>query len=225
MRITRLFGLFLVSVMATSLIAASVATAEPLILPIGATETSTSGPAELATGPGGSLGKVQCEKSFSTGEVVNPHLIGGIVVHFLGCKGKEGAGTECAVMSLGTLGESSILTATLHGVLGLALLGPGQPTTPAILFLPVKGKIFVTLLGSCIAEGAVSGNVAGIANPIGTHTLKGTINLEVIGGSQQVSHFLPSLGGLVLPELTLGGTASTESLNSTVTWSTPTEIT
>jgi hypothetical protein len=98
-------------------------------------------------------------------------------------------------------------------------------TTPAGLALPGKGSGFVALLGTCIKETAVSGSVAGILNPIGEHVLKGTLNFDTPGGNQQVTHFLPSLGGLVLPELVSFGTTSTEQLDNTVEFSVPTEVT
>jgi hypothetical protein len=221
MRKPRLLTTLLTLTLATSLITTPAATAEPLILPVGAAVTSTSGALTFNSGKG-LASTIECESSSSTGEVTSPHLIGRIVAHFVGCKGKEGSGSECAIMSAGRP-EGAVLTNTLHAILGLALLP--HATTPAELLLPGKGGSFLTLLGTCIKETVLSGSIAGIVNPIGEHVLKGTLNFETPGGNQQVLHFLPSLGGLVLPELIFFGTQATLQLDNALEYSVPTEIT
>jgi hypothetical protein len=54
------------------------------------------------------------------------------------------------------------------------------------------------------------------------------LNFELIGGAggeQEVQHFLPSLGGLVLPELVAFASNSTLEMLNAVTWNVATEIT
>jgi hypothetical protein len=193
---------------------------EPEFIPVGASVESTTGTTTFEAAGN----KVTCAKSTQKGGTVSSNaLVGNIVIKFENCQGKEGAGAECATMSPGA-GESEIVTKTLHAVLGLALL-PGKPTDPAILFLPVTGKQFTIILSPCLIETALEGNVAGLVSPVGVKVKEGKIVFAQTGGVQNIGHFLPSTGGLVLPRLLAFGASATEETTATVTYSMETEIT
>jgi hypothetical protein len=207
------------------LVSVSVASAEPLFLPVGAGVSSTSKQAILS----GAKNVLTCKKSKQSGaEITNPHLIGRIVIHFEECKNSFEGGTPCAAMSGGAGVAEEIVTNTLHAVLGLALL-PGKPSVAAVLFLPESGAKFVSILGTCVKPSptAVNGNVVASILPVGVHTEHGQLFLGETGGVQNLRHFLPSLGGLVNARLEAFGVAeATEEVEeANITFSTPTEVT
>jgi hypothetical protein len=214
MKIARLAGLVLAAVMAISLVAASVASAEePFFNPASGTLTALTGTAKLES----SVGEIVCNKSSSPGTITNKDLIV-TVLHFLECKGSETGKSKCTVKSVGG-GEGLILTKTLHGILGLVL-----PHIPAILLLPTGGKEFVTLVGEtagCLEEIAVSGNVTGEISPIKSKQLTGKIAF----GKEVGTHFISSLGGLTQAKLTLGSATAVETTSATIDYGQLTEVT
>jgi hypothetical protein len=230
MKISRLAGLALVAVLAMSLFAVSVATAEPEFKPAtkGTTVTGTAdGISELnSTGSGTN---VVCQKSSTTGEISSATLVGNVIVHFLECEGSTNGGTKCPVMSAGAPLENLIITTTLHGVLGLILPKPASPGSPVgLLLLPTNGKRFVTLLANsvgCIVTTIVTGSVAGLVEPVGTSTTKGKLTFSNAGAKQEITDFDPSTGGTVEPELVAGSTTATEKTLQLVTFGVAVEVT
>jgi hypothetical protein len=222
MKIARLAGLMLAAIMAVALVAASVASAEPNFTPTGQTFSASANATQLAADNG--VDVVKCETLSSGGTVSSATLVSGIVIHFLGCKSSGNGGTSfCTVKSVGA-SEGLILTATLHGVLGLTLLTTG--TKVGLLLLPVKGKEFVALAAnSCTVETAVSGNVAGEVEPVGTKTTKGNLLFNVSGGKQVITSFDPSTGGTTTPKLEAFTTAATEEAKAAITFGLATEVT
>jgi hypothetical protein len=218
MKIARLAGLVLAAVMALSLVAVSVASAtEPLFNPTSGTLTALTGEATLLAENGALT--VTCQKSVSPGTIVSKDLAL-LVVHFLECKGAEGAETPCSVHSEGAPAENLILTKTLHAILGLVL-----PHVPAILLLPTASKEFVTLEAekgkTCISTIAVTGNVTGEVSPIGSKQITG----KIVFGVSVNKHFISSLGLLTLAKLVAGSNTANEITNATIDFGQLTEVT
>jgi hypothetical protein len=224
MKVVRLSGLALVAVLAMSLMIASVASAAPIFTPTGATLTGTSGVGKLeAAGE-----TVTCETDVSGGTVTSATLIGGIVVHFLGCSAKTSTGGTCTVKSTNTTASGLILTNTLHGVLGLILPVPAPPASDvALLLLPVSGGTFVTLVGSgtCVETTKVQGNVAGTLEPVGVSQKTGKLVLTGSNGKESITDVDLSTGGLVIPNLQAFGSTATETTTEGYTLSVATEVT
>jgi hypothetical protein len=225
MKIARLAGLALVAVMAMSLALVSTAAAEPLFVPATATLLGDGGLATLVAANGADV--VHCQESHSFGTISTSLLLGNVTIHFLECTSSGASKSNCPVSSEGIENEKGlILTATLHGILGLIL--PSKEV--GLLFLPVKGATFVNLnANACTVETAVSGSVAGLVEPINTPTTKGWILFERESGSGNTQAILDidlTHGlGLVKPALTAYSTTATETLLELFTWSTATEVT
>jgi hypothetical protein len=222
MKIARLTGLMLVAIFAMSLVAASMAFAEPEFKPTTATITGASGTSVLEANSG--VNKVTCTSSATTGKVTSATLAGGVVVHFLGCTETGETGSNCAVSSTNTTNSGLILTNTLHGVLGLIL--PKTGTGVALLLLPASGKNFVTLATTaCAEETAVSGNVAGEVEPVGVSTTHGLLLFKATGTKQAIKGFDPSTGGTTTAKLTAFATEASEVTTQEITFSVATEVT
>jgi hypothetical protein len=224
MKVVRLSGLALVAVLAMSLMIASVASAAPVFTPTGATLTGTSGVGTLEAA--GEV--VKCETDTAGGTVTSATLIGGIVVHFLGCSAKTVAGGTCTVKSTNTTAAGLILTNTLHGVLGLILPVPTPPASDvALVLLPISGSTFVTLVGSgtCVETTKVQGSVAGVLSPVGVSQTTGKLVLTGSAGKESITDVDLSTGGLVAPELKAFGSSASEQTEENYTLSKATEVT
>jgi hypothetical protein len=226
MKIVRLASLALVAIFAMSLAVASSASAiGPLFLPTGQTFAGTSGTSKLV----GAAGEVvTCQSDVSSGTITSSTLAGGVLVHFLGCSGETAKGEKCTVKSTNTTATNLILTNTLHGVLGLVLPVPASGSDVALVLLPVSGKAFVTLVGSpstaCVETTKVSGSVAGLAEPVGTLLLTGTLKFAQTSGVQNITEVDLTTGGSVKPELTAFGSTATEETTESITYSKATEV-
>jgi hypothetical protein len=220
MKITRLVGLTLVTVMALSLAIASAAFAEPLFLPVGTAFTGTSGEGVLEA----AKEKIKCAADTTNGTITTPHLAGGITVDFTGCQAINSKNEECTVKSFGATTEGLILTKTLHGVLGL-ILPKGAGTGVGLLLLPVENKKFVEIESTkCSVATTVTGNVAGEVSPVGVHTTKAKLIFEKSGEGEVIKDFDPSLGGLVIPKLEAFGKEAGEETEESITWGAPVEV-
>jgi hypothetical protein len=223
MKIARLASMMLAAIFAVGLVVVSVASAEPEFKPTGSTVTGVSTTPAVLSGGGET---VTCAKNTQSGGVVtSATLVGGILVHFLECTAKTSTGETCPAMSPGAPLENLILTNTLHGVLGLILPKPSSGSGVALVLLPASGSVFVKILGKCIIETAVSGQVAGVAEPIGSSVTKGTLKLETTGGAQNIKEVDLSTGGSVKPKLTAFSATASESVIEALTFGTATEIT
>jgi len=222
MKISRLAGLALVAVLAMSLWAVSAAAAAPQFNPTKAPLTGTADGASILAAPGV---EVTCLKSSETGEITSATLIGGLVVHFLECTGKETGKEACPVMSTGAPLENLIQTTTLHAVLGLILPKPASGSDVALVLLPISGKRFVTLLPnskSCIEEIQVNGSVAGTVTEPAQGVLSTTAKLVLAasGVNEAITDVDLSTGGLVAPLLTSGSETDTETTNQLISFGT-----
>jgi hypothetical protein len=226
MKIARLAGLALVAVLAMGLVLVSAASAtEPLFVPVGATLLGDSGLVTLVAANGADV--IHCQESHASGTISTSLLLGNVVVHYLECTTSGPGQSNCPVSSTGIANEKGlILTATLHGILGLIL--PSKEV--GLLFLPVKGSTFLSLnANACTVETGVSGSVAGLVEPINTPTTKGRILFEREPGSGNnqaildidLTHGL----GLVAPRLTFFSTTATLTQLGLVTFSAATEVT
>jgi len=182
MRIIRLAGVALAAVVAMSgavVSSAGAFSSSPLFSKgsVGATVTLGSGGATVLSGAGLVIG---CkENHVVSGTVSNELLVGGVVIHYLGCEYTKGeAESGCPLNSDGASG-GLILTATLHGILGLLL---PQKTT-GILFLPVVGKILTTFAKAekggkvCGPESKVEGSLAAEIEPVSKPSANATIKV------------------------------------------------
>ncbi|HEY4918195.1 MAG TPA: hypothetical protein VIH92_14885 [Solirubrobacteraceae bacterium] len=221
MKIARLTSMMLVAILAVGLAVVSVASAAPTFTPTGSTVTGASTTTSVLTGGGET---VTCAKNVAGGgTVTSATLVAGITVHFLECTDKTSTGATCAAASGSTAGL--IITNTLHGVLGLVLPKPTSGSDVALILLPVSGSTFVKISGTCFTETAVSGSIAGLANPIGTKTTKGTLEFGVTSGVQNIKEVDLSTGGVAKPKLTAFSETAQEATTDAITFGTATEIT
>jgi hypothetical protein len=182
--------------------------------------TGTSGTSKLVA----ATNSVTCSSDVLTGEVASSTLIGGVVIHFLGCKSSGSEGSNCTVKSTGSPGEGLILTSTLHGILGSVLPKPESGSEVGLLLLPVSGKT-ITTLGSnkCTLESAVTGDVAGLVEPTGGLQTTGKIVFGVTSGKQSIRDIDLSTG-LVAPDLVAFSTTATEEGQESLTYEKAIEV-
>ena len=220
MKIARLASLMLAAILAVSLAVSSVASAAPLIGPVGATLTGTSGTGILTA----ANETVTCAKDTSTGTITSSTLIGGIRVHFLECTAKTSTGT-CPVMSPGAPLSNLLLTNVLHGVLGLILPKPaGSGSDIALVLLPVSGSSFLNILGTCFTNISVSGQIAGLVEPVNISSTTGRLVFGVTGGVQNITDVDLSTGGLIKPKLSVGTELGTEETTENIEFSAAVEV-
>jgi hypothetical protein len=211
MRGIRLAGLVgLATFFAASLIASSTASAAgPLFLTSGKPTFVANGKGLIIRNPGGS-NTVECGAYMWVGEISSTTLAGNIFLRFLECKGTELGGVEtCPVMSPGAQLGNLIATTTLHGVLGLILPQPASGSDVGLLLLPTTGHRWFTVLGSCIAEAAAEGSVAGLLEPIGVLSTTDKIVFALSGGKQNINDIDLTNGPLVAPKFILEGLSAT----------------
>jgi hypothetical protein len=228
MRIIRLVGLVFVAVVAMSVAVVSSASAfssNPLFAP--ANKQSVTGEQTTKSTLEADGLAISCTSNHViSGVVSNALLIGGVVIHYLGCtwvKGEKESG--CQASSTGAP-SGLILTNTLHGILGLLL--PQNDT--GILFLPVSGSTFVTFAAaeiggkSCGIQTAVQGSVAALITPVGTPSTTGTVTIV---SAKEINEIDLTHGlGLVKAKLVaFGGEASKLTQTDAVTFGELTEVT
>jgi hypothetical protein len=198
MKISRLFGLTLVAVMALGLVVASTAFTEPEFHPIGAKFTGVGLGLNTLSAAGNTI---VCENNTTSGTISNATLVGGVVVTFTGCKSSGTTEKNCTIKSVGAA-EGTIVTNTLHGVLGL-ILPKGTGSGVGLLLLPVTTKKFVVLSSNkCTVETSVTGNVAGEVRPVGGGlVLNGQLLFQAGTSGESIKDFDLSTGGLLQPAL------------------------
>jgi hypothetical protein len=210
MKIARLAGLMLVAVMALGLVAATTAFAEPEFHPIGAKFTGVGLGLNTLSGSGNTI---VCEGNTTSGTISSATLVGGVVVTFTGCKSSSATGEKnCTAKSTLPLGAAgTIITNTLHGVLGL-ILPAGTGSGVGLLLLPATGKKFVVVESNkCTIEASITGNVAGEAKPIGGGlVLNGQLLFQAGTTGESIKDFDLSTGGLVVTNLEAFGNAASQ---------------
>jgi hypothetical protein len=225
MKIARLAGLMLVAVMALSLTVASAAFAEAEFKPVGGTFKGTSSTTnKLVAG----TNTITCKANTSSGTISNAFLAGGVTVSFTGCTSKKGAeGAACTAKSVGAA-EGSIVTNTLHGVLGL-IVPKGTGTGVALDLLPLEAAegVFVDIAkNSCTVETAVEGSVAGEVSPVGKSQTTGALLFDPSGTTQTIKEItLSSNGAAVKPGLKAFGATATQETTEALTFSANLEVT
>jgi len=225
MKLARLAGLVVIAILATSLVMASVAMAEPEFKPTTGKLTGDSGASILEADNG--VDKVSCGSDVFSGLVGSATTVDNVVVHFLNCESTGTKGSGCTVKSNNTSTEGLILTNTLDGVLGLILPKPSSGTGVGLLLLPSSGTKFVTLSGNgCTEETTVTGTVAGEVEPVTTKSVKtGTIKFIGSEGVSCIKLFdLPS-GVTDSVKLTAFSTPADEDSTELITFELETEIT
>jgi hypothetical protein len=225
MKIARLACQMLCAIVAISVVAVSSASAtEPLFKPVGAAVTGDSGLAQLIANGGAE--KIDCLGSTFTGVIQNSLLLGNGRLRYLNCTSSGSGGSNCPIRSSNTTTEGLIITNTLHGILGLIL--PSKET--GILFLPQGGSIFLTLEeNACTVLTKVTGNVAGLVEPVGVSSTTGKVIFEKEAGpgnNQAILDIDLTHGlGLVRPAFVLFSTTATLTQLGLVTFSEATEVT
>jgi hypothetical protein len=221
METARLASLMLMAILAGSVAMATMASAAPEFKPTGASVTGTSG-ADFFAGAGE---EITCAKdTAASGTVASSTLIGGITTHFLECTAKTNEGQTCPAHSASAPLTNLILTRTLREVLGLILPKPASGSDVALVVLPASGSAFLTLEGTCIATTVVSGSIAGLVEPVGTATTKGTLSFDATEG-QNIKEVDLSTGGVVKPHVTaFGGAVVAEGIEAG-TFGSATEVT
>jgi hypothetical protein len=200
----RLFAVVLVTVMVIAGTFAQYASASPELIPSTKQKvTWTSGSSKLV----GGSDSVTCEKDAGAGEITSATSISDLLVHFLGCSSSSTEGKNCSVKSVGSSSEGLIITGTLHGVVGLLLPAPAI----GLLLLPNSGKTVVELAGNaCTPSTKVTGNVAGLLEPINESQTTGKVVFGLQKGKECAAD-IDTPSGLVKPELeAYGATAALE---------------
>jgi streptogrisin C len=186
--------------------------------------TGASGASELVANNGAET--VTCERDTSGGEVASPTLLGGVVIRFLGCKSSGSGGSGCTVKSTGAPAEGLIITATLHGLLGVVLPKPAAGSNVGLLLLPTSGKTFTTLASNtCTMETKVTGSVGGLVKPTRKSQISSKVIFGVSSGKQNIKDIDLSIGGLAKPELNAFSTAATEETEEALSYEKEVEVT
>lgn len=221
MKLSRLAGIALATICATSLVAASVASA--------AAPEFVGGPAKFTAKTGtmvleASAQTVTCTSGVSTGEVNGTHTVGSVIATFTGCSGKRETSTCTLKNRGGTAG--TIVTSTLDGELGKVAKAEAASEV-GLLLLPSTGKAFVTLEGTCLEPelSAVEGAIAGEASPIGKKQLTGSLIFKGGAGSQSIKT-IEILGVSKKASLkALAAEAASENIGEAVTYAKEIEVT
>ncbi|HEY4918194.1 MAG TPA: hypothetical protein VIH92_14880 [Solirubrobacteraceae bacterium] len=222
MKVARLASSMLAVALVVGLAVVAVASAAPEFKPTGATVTGAGGTGTLSAGGE----TVTCAEDVTTAGIIHTiWLIAKIIAYLRRCTGKTAAGETCPVKSPGAPLENLIASTTLRAVLGLILPKPSSGSDVALVVLPESGSRFATLSGSCIAETAVSGSLAGVVEPVGTSTTKGALTFGVTGGAQNIKEVDLTTGGLIKPKLTAFAETATAVATETGTASSATEVT
>lgn len=193
-------GLMLGAAFAASMMMPAAALAEPEFKPTGGSFTSAAesgGTSELKA----ASDSVTCATATANGAINSATLAGSVTVEFSGCTSSGSVEHGCSVKSTNTSTAGTILTNTLHAVLGL-ILPKGTGTGVGVLVLPVANKKFVTLASnSCTVESTVSGDVAGEISPIGVSQTTSKVVFAAGEKGESIKTFDLSTGGSVTPEL------------------------
>jgi hypothetical protein len=227
MRIGRLVNLTVLSVVAVTLLAAASASAasrNPLFTPVSQQTVRGEGGASVLEFSGLT---VACESNhMSSGNVSSSLLIGGIVLHYLGCKYTKGEKESgCPANSTNTSESGLILTNTLHAILGILL--PSGET--GVVFLPQGGSEFVTFAAaekggkSCGIKMPITGSVVGAVTPTGKSVTNGTVKIT----EKEIQEFDLTHGlGLVKAKLiAFGGEAAILKQTDSIVFGVATEVT
>jgi hypothetical protein len=203
MKLSRLFGLMLIAVVAISLVGVAAASASaPEFKP------STPGAFTGESGTGallaaGGAANVHCGNGTNTGEVEGAKTVGSVVVTFSRCFATSGT-KECTAKSVGQPAAStSIVLRTLKGELG-SVKTTEAASGVGLLLSPASGTTFIELeAGACIAinPSPVNGRVAGEVRPVNAPSLHGYLSfISTAAGEQKITE-INVLGTVQKPEL------------------------
>jgi hypothetical protein len=168
-----------------------VGTPNPVGFPV--TFTGTGGTGLLETTPepeNGTVHKVHCTASKSSGELSSASTVQNVVVTFTGCKDAS-SGVPCT-----TSGQASgtILTNKLHGT--LVYLETGSSKT-GVLLKPAVGTTFASFVCGLFGINAnltVSGEVLGELTPVNVSTKTFTLTFKKASGHPIPSSYLNPSG-------------------------------
>lgn len=221
MKIARLVGVLLVAVMAVSLGVASAAFAEPEFKPTGGTFTGAGlGSNTLAAGGN----TIVCTANTSKGTISSATLAGGVTVTFTGCKSSGSKVSNCTAKSAGAA-EGTIVTNTLHGVLGL-ISPKGSGSGVGLDLLPVANGKFVKIeANGCTVETTVTGSVAGEVIPVGHSQTTGKLVFQASAEKgESIKTLELTTGGTAKPEIEAFGAIASQATTEDLTFSAALEV-
>ncbi len=228
MEMARLATLLVVASIALSFVAAPVTMALPEFNPsvkVALTGKGTS--PKLLHGFG--IQEITCEKGASSGEITTATQAGNIVVTFSNCVAFAGLEGSCTAKSTGAPTESSIVTTTLRGSLGLVTPKPVRGSDVGLLLAPAEGKnVFILqpdTAKKCFEEQVVTGNIAGLIEPVGVLSTTAKLTFAVTSGKQNIEDILLSAGGSVKPVLHSFGEVVTEEAVEQLSFAAKVEVT
>jgi hypothetical protein len=201
----RLVGLTAIAVLVAALATASTTLAAiPTFKPSTKNVISvTSGTGTLEVAGSGSE-SITCASDSGSGLLEPGGVTKDVLITFSSCVGKSSSGTTCKAMSLGGSSEA-ITTAGLSGELGEVAASEAK-TTAGEYFAPESGKVFTTVLGSCIVETQVRGSIAGEVTPTLKSQTTGEVILSGAKGVMSIKKITTKAGGQT-PSLTAFGSA------------------
>jgi hypothetical protein len=225
MKITRLFGVVLVAVLAISAMAASTASAIPKYrLPIALRGFAGLSGLTLWRNPAnGDI--IDCTHDHLVGFIINDDEVD-LKEHFLNCSVIVNGQGPCTVKSVGSEG-GLIISSLIRGLLGLL----HQPAGAAgILLVPSTGHVFWTLAATeapCnTTETAFEGSVAGLYSPTGKLQSTALITTAPVSatGKQEITLIL-TLFGVIKPKWTsFGATEATDESVEALTYEESVEV-
>jgi hypothetical protein len=231
MKIARLATLIIVASVVMTSVAAPIVMAAPEFNP--STKVAFTGKGSSPKLLGGfGIEKVACEKSASSGEVLTATEARNVVVSFSHCIAVSNRGERetCTAKSTNAPNESSIVTTTLRGSLGLILPKPKSGSDVGLLLEPAEGKTFFILqpdtTKGCFEEQRVTGKIAGLIEPVGVLSTTAKLTLAATSGKQNIEEIDLSAGGLpVEPELISFGAEVAEEATEQLSFAAKVEVT
>lgn len=224
MRLARLSGFALVTILMVGVVAASTALAshhEFRMLPTrGNNFTLKGGISKLSTVSPSAV--IACQIESGRGTITSMDTVGKLVVTYHECKLTVPGGT-CTVHSVGAP-EGSIATNTLKGELGTVKAATEATSKVGMLFRPEElERIWTFAANPCMAESAVLGEVAGEVTPVGVLQETSKIVFGLNAGKQRIKE-ISLLRGPVDPGLEIEDTPATLEATPLLTYEGPVEV-
>jgi hypothetical protein len=217
----RLVGVLAVVALALCLVEAPVASAViPTFKPA---TTQTFKVASQTVKIEDSTGAITCEDSKGNGEIIGEANVKAVQISLFHCEGQGfGSTTKCNVMSTGSTNGGEIQFKTLKGELGEVT--SGATSKSGLLLLPETGRVFATVLGTCLNESAIEGAITGEATPVRVSQITNKLVFLGAAGSQSIKNVTTKVMGQAV---SLKGFGLPISINTTeeVTYSIAVEVT
>jgi hypothetical protein len=203
LRFSSFFGLGIVVVFATCIVAVSAASASPEFTP--STSNQFTGKSGIVAMENSAGPEIACAVSESHGEITGATTVGKVEVRYSGCTAEKG---ECSAKTKGrSTGE--IVLSSVKGELGTT---KEAVSGVALLLEPESGTLFVEVEGSCLTgeKAEITGSVAGEVCSISPEPTIGGVAFLGENGKAAIKEVNRDNGKAVKPKLTgpLGTEAS-----------------